>query len=79
MYGNLLFELSLPSEEFSRKPFILEFTLEFAELLLERSSGILISFSFKSINLKNSFFNVRSYITGPFYFIADFLLLFKTL
>ena len=39
----------MPSKEFSRKPFTLEFTLEFSELLLERSSQILISFSFESI------------------------------
>ena len=44
-FGNLPFELYLPSKEFSRKLF----TLEFAELLLERSSKILISFSFESI------------------------------
>ena len=34
-FGNLPFELFLPSNEFSRKPFILKFTLGLAELLLE--------------------------------------------
>ena len=48
-FGNLLFELFLHSKEFSGKPFTLEFTVEFAELLLERSSEILISFSFELI------------------------------
>ena len=48
-FGNSPFEIFLPSKEFSRKPFTLEFTLEFAELLLECSSEILIFFSFESI------------------------------
>ena len=44
-FSNLPFELFFPSRKFSRKPF----TLEFVKLLLERSSEIIISFSFKSI------------------------------
>ena len=48
-FGNLPFELFLSSKEFSRKLFTLEFTLEFVELLLERSSEILISSSLESI------------------------------
>ena len=49
-FGSLPFELFLPSKEFSRKPFKLEFTLEFAELLRERSAQILMSFNFELVS-----------------------------
>ena len=48
-FGSLPFVLFLPSKEFSKKSCTLEFTLEFAQLLLERSLEILIFFSFESI------------------------------
>ena len=71
-FRNLPFELFLPSKEFSRKPFPLELTFEFAELILECSSEILISSSFEK-----QFLECSVLITRSFYFTADFLFLFK--